>query len=128
MPARLTAEQLYLRSISEAAWQRVVQGIADVAGWLSYHAPDNRPRPRRGGGTYVQNVRAGFPDLVLVKGPRIVYAELKTETGKPTPDQLRWLRALATAGADVAVWRPSDQAIVEGVLLRGAAVPPWPTA
>lgn len=128
MTPPLTAEQRYLRSISESSWQRVVQGVAEVAGWRFYHAPDNRPVTARASGRrYVQAVRAGFPDLVLVKRDRLIFAELKAETGQPTPDQLMWLTALAATGAEVALWRPSDEPAVERVLLHGDPLPPWGT-
>jgi hypothetical protein len=125
MPARLTPDQMYLRSWTEAQWQRIVEGVAHVGGWLWFHAPDNMPRVSRRGTSYVQAIRAGFPDLVLVKGRRSLCVELKTETGRVAPEQLRWLDALATAGHDVALWRPRDQALMERVLLHGDDVPPW---
>lgn len=49
----------------------------------------------------------GFPDLEII-GTRILHRELKTETGKLTPDQLKVLARLAAAGADADVWRPTD--------------------
>jgi hypothetical protein len=63
---------------------------------------------------------AGFPDLCMVKGDRLVFAELKTEKGKVTPEQQAWLDALEACrlGAqervtqghapEVYVWRPAD--------------------
>jgi hypothetical protein len=50
---------------------------------------------------------AGFPDLVLVR-ERVIYAELKRETGKPTGNQLVWLDILHNARQEVYLWRPSD--------------------
>ena len=49
----------------------------------------------------------GFPDLVLVR-ERIVWAELKTDSprSQATPDQRKWLTALADAGEEVYLWRP----------------------
>jgi hypothetical protein len=49
----------------------------------------------------------GFPDLVIL-GCKILYRELKTETGKLTPAQLDVINRLTTAGADADVWRPAD--------------------
>jgi hypothetical protein len=37
---------------------------------------------------------AGFPDLVLVRSARLIFAELKAEKGKTTPDQDAWLADL----------------------------------
>jgi hypothetical protein len=62
----------------------------------------------------------GFPDLVLVRGDRLIFAELKSETGKTTPEQDAWLADLRAVrlGAqqyvsqgrelEVYLWRPSE--------------------
>src|SRR4051812_35709376 len=82
--------------LSEKEWQRTVTDTATAHRWMLYHTHDSRHSPE------------GFPDLVIVKGPWIVYAELKTEKGRLTKAQADWLEALAGAGAEVHVWRPSD--------------------
>ena len=56
---------------------------------------------------------AGFPDLVLVRGSRLIFAELKIGKNKPTPEQDGWIQALfdARAGSpsiEVHVWRPEQ--------------------
>lgn len=124
MSARLTVEQRQLRLVTEAAWQTTVQQLASLAGWKHFHAPDNMPRTSRRGTVYVQNVRAGYPDLTLVKGDRLIFAELKRETGKPSPEQVDWLAALAAVpGVETYLWRPSDRDQVMAVL--GLKQPAW---
>jgi hypothetical protein len=103
MKTRLTEKEKLLRGIREREWQKHVMEIATQLGWLYYHAPDNKPVNGR-----VQNITAGFPDLVLVKAPRIVYAELKRETGKLSPAQEKWLYLLKACGQEAYVWRPSN--------------------
>ena len=51
-----------------------------------------------------------FPDLVLVhpRQRRILWRELKSETGTATAEQKAWISALSLVGADVDVWRPRD--------------------
>lgn len=51
---------------------------------------------------------AGFPDLLLCRGDRIVCAELKSRTSRMSPEQLHWLAVLADAGCETHVWRPAD--------------------
>ena len=52
---------------------------------------------------------AGFPDLVLVRDGVLAFIELKSESGKLTESQTRWLEALKQVpNVDVFVWRPSD--------------------
>lgn len=121
-------DEVYLRSITERQWQRIVEGVATVGGWLVYHAPDNRPVTSTRGRRYVQSVRAGFPDLILVKTGRLLAIELKTQTGRVTAEQLQWLTELAAAGVEVAVWRPADERIMEAVLLHSEPVPTWVVA
>ncbi len=100
--------------MSEAQLLAAVRWLAQVRGWMTYHTADSR------------RSEPGFPDLVLVsvKQQRIVYAELKTATGKTTPAQDEWLAALAAAGAEVFLWRPADlQQVIPAVLGGTAAVP-----
>lgn len=50
----------------------------------------------------------GFPDLVIAGHGRVLFAELKTERGRLTDPQQRWLNTLRECGAEVYLWRPSD--------------------
>jgi len=77
--------------------------LAFSRGWKYYHAPDNKPINGR-----IQKVIPGFPDLVLVKENRLIFAELKKEVGRTTPEQDSWLAALKATGVEVYVWRPSQ--------------------
>jgi hypothetical protein len=81
--------------LPERDWQQQVLDLASYFRWSWYHTHDSRRSP------------AGFPDLVLCRD-RVLFRELKTEQGQLTPAQKRWLEALRSAGADAAVWRPSD--------------------
>jgi hypothetical protein len=51
---------------------------------------------------------AGWPDLCLIKGSRLIFAELKSEKGKLTAAQVTVLNALEATGHEVFCWRPSD--------------------
>ena len=42
-----------------------------------------------------------MPRLVLVRPPRVILAELKSETGKLTPEQRVWIVTLAACGGNV---------------------------
>lgn len=110
MAARLTDRERALRTMTEGALQSTIEGLLTVYGWRWYHAPDNKPIRARSGKTYVQNIRAGYPDLTAVRGPRLLYIELKRQgpQGVVTPEQQAWLDDFAAAGAEVYVWRPGD--------------------
>ena len=44
----------------------------------------------------------------MVREDRLIFAELKKEKGKTSPEQDAWLEALKITGAEVYVWRPSQ--------------------
>lgn len=82
-----------------------------VYGWKWYHGTDNRPVNGR-----IQNVVAGYPDLIALRGEEMIVAELKTETGKTSPAQDSWLEAFEIAGVPAYVWRPRDLEDINNVL------------
>ncbi len=85
-----------IRSIPEDELQAKVVKLAKQLGYKIYHTYDSRLSEE------------GWPDLVLVRKKTVIFAELKTETGKLTPSQKRWLAALMAAGQRTYCWRPSD--------------------
>lgn len=87
--------------LSEAQWQQRVMDTARAAGWLVVHF---RPAMTRGGRWVTPMTGdAGFPDLVLAKDGRVLLAELKRDSEKPTPAQNAWL---AAAGGHGRLWQP----------------------
>jgi hypothetical protein len=125
MPPRLTNEQVLLRSITEAAWQRQVQGMLSLLGWEYFHAADNRPVTTGAGRKYVQAIRRGWPDLVAFhdgQGRRIAL-ELKREVGPVTREQVDWLRRLRRHGFETGVFRPSHAELLQRIL-KGLPIPP----
>jgi hypothetical protein len=99
----------------EAAFQVRIIELATVHGWRVYHTHDSR------------RSEPGFPDLVLVRGSRLLFVELKVGKRQLTDEQRDWLRALGrvtevgaftlrgrTDGAD-------DLSDFEGVLRRRGA-------
>jgi hypothetical protein len=97
--------QLERETWSEKTFTAKVIELARGYGWKVAHF---RPaRTAKGWRTAVQGDGAGFPDLVLVK-KFVVFAELKTATGKPSEEQMEWKRRLQVAGELAYTWRPSD--------------------
>lgn len=92
--------------MTERDLQAWVIVLARLLGWRVAHF---RPaRTAHGWRTPVAGDGAGFPDLVLVRGERMLFRELKTERGKLRPEQEAWLSALRAAGADAGVWTEAD--------------------
>jgi hypothetical protein len=58
----------------------------------------------------------GYPDLTLVRGGRMVFAELKAQDGRLSAEQTAWLDALKQTKAEVYVWKPSDWPTIKRVL------------
>jgi hypothetical protein len=104
---------LVLSTITEAEFTRMVLQLARLRGWWSFHA---RPaRTKRGWRTAVQGDGTGFPDVLLLRGPVQLVAELKVR-GRPTEAQRAWLAAFAAAGVPAYTWTPADWSSIEAVL------------
>jgi len=58
----------------------------------------------------------GWPDLILIRGARAIAAELKSQGGRVSEDQLRVLGILAGAGFETHTWRPADWPEIEAAL------------
>lgn len=89
------------RALYSAATEKEFLGMvlryARLRGWLAIHHFDSRRSQR------------GFPDVLAVRGGRIVALELKTERGRVTEDQREWIRRLGEcAGVEARIVRPSD--------------------
>lgn len=80
----------------ESAWQDQVIGLARSYGWRVAHFHDSRREiVRRGQRQLVGDTAArGFPDLVLVRPPELLFVELKTDRGRVAPAQREWLLSL----------------------------------
>lgn len=61
---------------------------------------------------------AGFPDLVLAKSGRVIFAELKRVGGRLTKGQGEWIDTLSGGCVEVYVWTPDSWSEIEEVLGR----------
>jgi hypothetical protein len=68
--------------------------------------------------------RRGWPDWTII-GSRILYRELKSETGDLRPDQRKVGDRILAAGGDWDVWRPSDL-LSHRIQHELAAIARWP--
>ena len=81
----------------EQQFQETIRRLAEGAGWLYYHTTNSRKSPE------------GFVDTVLVRGPQLLFAELKMPGKRPTPAQQRWLDALRSVTmVETFLWYPAD--------------------
>lgn len=79
-----------------------VLDLARLRGWKVVHY---RPaKTAKGWRTPLQGDK-GCPDVILARRGVVILAELKSETGKATPEQRQWLTQLGDHGH---LWRPQD--------------------
>lgn len=82
--------------MSEAELERAVRELIKLHRLYGYHTRNSI------------GSASGFPDWCVISTTGILWRELKTERGSLTPSQIRVRNLLLAAGADWAVWRPSD--------------------
>jgi hypothetical protein len=109
-----SAAEVVASTMKESEFTTMVLDLARYHGWRTLHL---RPaRTDSGWRTAVQGDGVGWPDLYMVRGGRVVAAELKVGRRQLTPEQTAWLTALGQTGAEVHVWWPKDWDLIEKVL------------
>lgn len=78
-----TARAVLDLACSEKTLMQSVLDLARLNGWLCYHVHDSR------------RSAPGFPDILAIRGAELLAIECKSQRGKLTSDQERWLRAFA---------------------------------
>jgi hypothetical protein len=101
--------------VTEREFTTALLDLARILHWRSAHF---RPaRTAHGWATPVQGDGRGWPDVLLVRPPRIVVAELKVGGGRVSDDQRVWLEQLEQCpGVEVFTWRPKDLDVIARVL------------
>jgi hypothetical protein len=100
-----SAQREWSAKVSEKVFMSQVCQLARFCGWKQYHTWNSFRSTE------------GFPDLVLVRPPRLIFAELKSEKGKLTEAQEEWIEALCKVeGVTAFVWHPSDWDDIERIL------------
>jgi len=82
--------------MNEKQFAAQIRDLAIILNWRYYHTWNSL------------HSASGYPDVTLVRGSRLILAELKTDKGKVTPQQQGWLDALKETKAEVYLWRPAD--------------------
>ena len=102
--------------LTEAEFQAQVIQYAVLRGWDWMHV--ERMGDRKGWRTPTKGTIRQWPDLTLLRGHRMVYAELKAQKAPPPPQaQKDVLSKLSMVpGNEVYVWRPSDWPLIAEVL------------
>lgn len=97
----------YRNKISETSFQRQVVELAERCSWWVWHDNDSRRN------------KAGLPDLIMIRPPRVVFVELKAQKGRFRPAQKMVLELLSRCpGVEVYSWRPSDWDTLKPVVMQ----------
>jgi hypothetical protein len=89
----------------EKVFMGEITKLAGLTGWLCYHTYDSR------------RSNPGFPDLVMVKRPKVIFAELKSASGKLSAKQPKWKDVLeACPGISYYLWTPQHWQEITRVL------------
>jgi hypothetical protein len=100
---------------TETEEQITVISYCDIKGIPIYHIANEGKRTRYTGDLLKRmGMRTGFPDLCVpvAKGKfHGFYIEMKSHQGKPTKDQISWLKRLKTNGYATAICYGASEAI-----------------
>jgi endogenous inhibitor of DNA gyrase (YacG/DUF329 family) len=110
-----------LTTMKEATLQKAVIDHAHLLRWHVAHFRPARIRNDRWATPVVAD-GAGFPDLVLARDDRLIFAELKSQFGVVGPRQKEWLERLRKGPAEVYVWGPQEwkDGTIESILQGGS--------
>jgi hypothetical protein len=90
---------------SEKHFLSRVTRLAELYGWVVWHTLDST------------GTRAGEPDLRMLRPPRYIVAELKSEHGRLRPEQVTAIGLLEQCpGIEVFCWRPRNWVEIVEVL------------
>jgi len=131
---KMTTNRL-TNTATETEFLTTVIELAQFAGWKVAHF---RPARTKDGWRTAVAGDVGFPDLVLAKSGSVIFAELKSQSGRVDTSQKEWLAALTDTDPDVwsgvqvaavasgsehfpqlfsvYLWRPSDMSEIRSVL------------
>lgn len=96
---RITPRERYVRSGSEAQLYIAVTDALGWRGWRWMHIG-------RSDHALLNDAGAGWPDIVALRGRRLLVVELKSHSGSYEPGQIEWLDAFRAAGAETLTLRP----------------------
>ena len=100
-------------AMSERELSRNVVKMAELRGWRVFTISQTKAAGLR------SHTGVGYPDLTMVRGSRLVVAELKSRRGRLRPGQLEWLTGIAAVpGCEGHLWRPRDwhDGVIEDIL------------
>jgi hypothetical protein len=100
----------------EVDWMEAATDALTLTGWRWAHVPPTR---RKAGRWSNENSGKGFPDLVCLRAPRVLWVEVKRQGNGPTPQQETWIAGLAASGQEAHVLTfPADWPLFDALIAR----------
>ena len=99
-------ESAILLAEPERRFMERIRTLAKAHSWKCFHVYDSR------------RSEPGWPDMILCDGVSLLGVEVKTNTGKLTPEQQIRLSLLEHAGVETHIWKPKDWPLIEARLTR----------
>lgn len=99
-----------MRTTPRTSERELLDAVVELAKLLGWRVAHQRPARRLDGRwtTAIQG-HPGFPDLVLLRPPRLIFAELKAISGRVDFEQATWLNGLNNVpGVEQYLWRPAQ--------------------
>ena len=94
MPSRRAAKPDAMHALSEADFQKMVVDAAHLLGWRTFAVRKSAAISAKTGKVVSYVTNSGWPDLVLWKGSKMILWELKSDSGKLSPEQALVLASL----------------------------------
>ena len=95
------------QTISEYDFQVAVTKYAESEGWSVQYFRKSAAMGKDGRWRGLGN--PGWPDVIAVRGPRMLAVECKSERGTASPEQKEWLRLLSEIpGVETLIAKPRD--------------------
>lgn len=92
----MKATEQFAKTMRERELSELIRDACNRLKLRAYHTHDSRRSDR------------GWPDLVIAGRDRVIFRELKTETGRLSVDQVLWIEDLTRCGLHADVWKPSQ--------------------
>ena len=77
--------------VPEREFQATIVELLDATGYATSHCYPLRTKH----GWRTGNTAVGWPDLVCLRGDAIIAIEVKSDQGRPKPEQIEWLDRFA---------------------------------
>lgn len=91
-----------MKALGETEYQSQVSQLARRLGYKVVH---HRAGKSKAGRWSTPTTERGWPDLTLVRPPRLLFAELKGPDTPVTPEQPPFLEQLRQCGQEAYLWR-----------------------